>query len=430
MDYTTARLENRVPAGDTNRKLYICPGETHPISRSVHLARLTNCYPACRSCALRNETGLISDRTVRRLAALEGFAAGSPIVTERGIRGVYVNQMTAGGAGRIAAAFAGELSRAMPLIGRTHARRPASPLGRPAIVVGHDQRPSSAAVQYQVTIALKQAGCDVVETGRTTGPCLQFTVRNLRATGGIHVTGSGCPPAWTGLDIYGSDGLRIPSSGTEPVAADKPDRSPSLRTGGTEGCPHLRITLEQLAAHRDQPAPRATRSAGTHRIKNSLPTYRDALRAEFHALRPLVVCVGSADEVVLQLITGLFDELPCNLVTVPLPQRVRAFHNADPDVGQLAAAVQESGAHIGTIVDDDARRVCVLDELGDVVEAAGLRRLLDDRPSDVQRQEQPEMVPDMPPGDAIVMIARLLSELSLSDACLSRRIRDALRSAA
>lgn len=36
---------------------YVCPGETHAISRAVHLSRLAAFYPKCRECPQRQETG-------------------------------------------------------------------------------------------------------------------------------------------------------------------------------------------------------------------------------------------------------------------------------------------------------------------------------------------------------------------------------------
>ena len=51
--------------------LYICPGETHPISRSVHLSRLAAFYPKCRECPLRKDTGNLATHTVEAIRATE-----------------------------------------------------------------------------------------------------------------------------------------------------------------------------------------------------------------------------------------------------------------------------------------------------------------------------------------------------------------------
>ena len=44
-----------------------CPGDTHSISRSVHLSRLAAFYPACRQCQHRGDTGQLPPRTVERI---------------------------------------------------------------------------------------------------------------------------------------------------------------------------------------------------------------------------------------------------------------------------------------------------------------------------------------------------------------------------
>ncbi len=46
---------------------YLCPGETHPISRAVHLARLAAFYPKCRTCEHRRDSGQIAHSTTDRL---------------------------------------------------------------------------------------------------------------------------------------------------------------------------------------------------------------------------------------------------------------------------------------------------------------------------------------------------------------------------
>ena len=43
-----------------------CPGESHPISRAVHLARLAGFYPACLNCPSRDDVSLVSERKSRQ----------------------------------------------------------------------------------------------------------------------------------------------------------------------------------------------------------------------------------------------------------------------------------------------------------------------------------------------------------------------------
>ena len=50
---------------DTSAKEYICPGERHPISRSIHLARLAASFPPCRECPLRDDARQVRAKSVR-----------------------------------------------------------------------------------------------------------------------------------------------------------------------------------------------------------------------------------------------------------------------------------------------------------------------------------------------------------------------------
>ena len=46
---------------------YFCPGERHPISRSVHLSRLSAFYPNCRDCVHRADMALFSAPVKRQI---------------------------------------------------------------------------------------------------------------------------------------------------------------------------------------------------------------------------------------------------------------------------------------------------------------------------------------------------------------------------
>ena len=90
----------------TSQKLYICPGEGHPISRSVHLSRLAAFYPVCRDCPLRTDTGHLPGQIVERLQQTERRVQRRSLYTTEGVRGVYINDLTRKKAGRIATALA------------------------------------------------------------------------------------------------------------------------------------------------------------------------------------------------------------------------------------------------------------------------------------------------------------------------------------
>ncbi len=338
-----------------SQTFYTCPGEKYPISRSVHLSRLAAFYPKCRDCEHRNDTGQLTQHTVDRLQSTERRVERESLLTDEGIRGVYLNELTRGKAGAYAAAFAGLLWEATPLIGRSgsigsgeSANRGPKRIG-PAVVVGYDERPSSPDIVTGVTSMLRRFGCQVIDIGLSTKPCFAFAVDHLQASGGIFVTGSGCEPSWTGLD----------------VVADKV--RPLSRSAGLDDV-EARLRAGQM---------RPTRQAGTRRSFQAMVPYGAGLWKHFHALRPLHVCLGCPVRSVRSTLSRLFEKLPCRLSLIDIPDRARDVRNPDDtDVARIAAAVRTERAHLGVIIDDDGARCGFVDETGALVPAANVTRMI------------------------------------------------------
>src|SRR5262249_47979315 len=174
-------------------------------------------------------------------------ARDASLFTSEGVRGRYLNNLTRATAAQIVGAMASclwdefaapsaagtlrvpsaaeEISPASnrqvatgsessdPLL-PTEGFRLLSP-GRPGpcVVLAHDERPSSPDVVTGVGQSLRRMGCQVVDIGLATRPCLVFAVDHLRAAAGVHVTGAGCDPGWTGLDFLSRGTLPCSSPG-------------------------------------------------------------------------------------------------------------------------------------------------------------------------------------------------------------------------
>ena len=113
-------------ANDTSLlKQYICPGEQHPVSRSIHLARLAAAYSACRECPLRDDASKFAPKAGKERGEGSAFAVVEEIkrpprrdlFTDEGVRGVYLNEITHSLAERLAAAFATAFWEESPLGG-------------------------------------------------------------------------------------------------------------------------------------------------------------------------------------------------------------------------------------------------------------------------------------------------------------------------
>lgn len=345
-------------------KLYICPGEAQPITRAVHLSRLAAFYPACRDCPLRGDTGHLPRQMVARFQNTERRVERKSLFTREGVRGIYLNELTRRKAGTIASAFAALLWEDAPLAGRIGAARTGSVAARtgsvgeaargsrpsrPAVVVGHDERPSSPDIVTGVASALRRMGCQVIDISLTTRACFWFAVDHLQATAGVFVTGAGRDPSWTGLDFV--------TRGSLPL---------SQRHG-----------LDRLEERLRLPAGRPTRDAGLHRTFQAFVPYEAGLWKHFHALRPLKIACGCPSRLVRRTLERIFETLPCRLVFVEVPQRGRDVgRDEDPDVLRVAGAVREMQADLGMLIDDDGQRCRFVDERSLPVPPPEITRLI------------------------------------------------------
>jgi phosphomannomutase len=353
----------------TLQNQYICPGESHPISRAVHLSRLASYYPACRECPFRDDPeSLVRTPGPTESPSVEADRNPLPlrhsVFGTEGVRGVWRNELTRARASDIAAAFASLLwdlaaedERAAPMI-----------------VVGHDARPSAPDIVTGVASALRLMGCEVIDIGLATRPALWFAVDHLDASGGVHVTGSGRPPSWTGVDFVGRQGT--------PLSVDRPESEIGLSFNtplAPTGSP--RLSLRRIEERLGQPFLRPARDARPQRTFQAAVPYEAGLLQHFHALRPLTVRWASSVRLVQQTVERLFESLPCRLQRVEIPDRARdVCDEDDEDVQRVGAAVRESTADLGILMDDDGQRCAFLDDRGSLVPVSVMTRLLARRP--------------------------------------------------
>ncbi len=370
---------------------FTCPGDSHPIALSVHLARLASGYVECRDCGHNGTAGQWSVVSGQRSAASHESggtptarrerSVGRSLVTADGVRGIYLNELDRTRAADWGAAFASMLWDEQPRMGRmadspaatrtfeqaeTTSGEPSSPVTDasspipalmvptstrrgPVVVIGFDERPSSPDIIVGVALGLRRMGCHVIDLGQTTRPCFHFAVHHLEAAGGVFVTGTGCDPAWTGFHFAGR--------GSQPWLQ-----------------PELLAELERRAKSN---VIRPTRSAGAQRPFHAAVPYQAGLWKLFHALRPLQVVCGSATRQLPRVLDALFTRLPCRLTHEILPVRRRDLGDPhDVDVRRVAAATVAGQHHLGLIVDDDGERCAFVTERGQLVSAAELARLL------------------------------------------------------
>lgn len=320
---------------------YLCPGELYPVSRAVHLARLAAFYPNCRECSKRHEAGHLTTQTLEQIETTTSRIERATLFTDTGVRGVYLNELTAQTAGRMAEAFAHVLWEQTPL--RVTAAEPSEALIQrtrrlgPHVIIGRDERPAALDLVTGVAKSLRRMGCQVTDVGLVTRACFWQAVVHLQGAGGLHVTGAGCDPAWIGLDFV--------MDGAVPVTRESRLRDiETVYQAGTQ---------------------RPLRNSAPLRTFHAGQFYEASLWKHFHALRPLRVVCGSANQPLAALIQRIFQKLACRLIPVPIPVRSRDLTAVtDPDLHRIRQAVFEQQAHLGVLMDADGQTCAVIDEQG------------------------------------------------------------------
>jgi phosphomannomutase len=328
---------------------YICPGETHSISRSVHLSRLAAFYPNCRDCPLKSDDGELPRQTIQRVERDERSVERKSLFTPEGVRGIHRNELTRESAGRLAGALAGRVWERMIFNRQSEDGSRRIPRSQPLIVVGLDNRDSSPDLLAGVTSSLLRMGCRVIDVRCLSTPAFRFAVDHLHASAGIHVTGSGCDPSWNGLDFVARNGQPMSQA----------------------------VGLEDIERRLEIPSARPTRHAGSFRTFDATVPYEASLWKHFHALRPLTIAFACADISTTHTLETLFEKLPCQLVPIDMPTRRRDVSSIDDaDMQRLAAAVRRKNAHLGILIDDDGCRCGFLDEQGKIVATTEVSSLI------------------------------------------------------
>jgi hypothetical protein len=366
---------------------YVCPGERHAISRSVHWARLAAFYDKCRDCPHQHDTGLLPARLVRPPQSESALRAVRRTwqLLPGGVRGRYLNDIDRQTAMAWARAFAARLWDDRPFPGRlvpaeTVSAPPPLPLRGPVVVAGFDERPASPDVAVGIITGLRQMGCQVLDVGCVTRPMWKLAQEWFHADGGMFVTGAGCDPAWTGWDM--------------------------LRAGG-----RAQIDPAELAAESSAPIGRPTRTAGTVATRTILADYRAGLTKWFHALRPLKVVCATPLQLLRDLLPPLFAPLPCQFQVQAWPRQRTIVDALPPGIDRLANVVRETQADVGVLIDEDGATRTLIDEQGKPLP-----------PSVWQPWLQRHV--DEPLGeDGVVILGAVLQALSLSDAPFSERLR-------
>jgi hypothetical protein len=195
--------------------MFVCPGQTGSITRSLHLARLGAAWPGCDECEWRHHTEGLPERSVSEVVRIRQQRTEGIHRTEFGVRGAWLNALDRQIASELVRIFClcllrsktprelrGDLSGGDVTISMTSL----SP-----VITGYDGRSFSPDLYAGITAAVTEMGFGVLDIGRTTMATMQEAIRTVpEMMGGIFVTGAGQPAAWTGIDVLDTRGESVP----------------------------------------------------------------------------------------------------------------------------------------------------------------------------------------------------------------------------
>jgi phosphomannomutase len=352
---------------------YRCPGEDYTISRAVHLARLAGYYDACRECAHRSDTAGLSARQVRRLAEIDALPRHRPLLAAEGIRDAAINDVTPHLARTIAAEFARRLQ------GSRHAPRAVRQSGSETprtVVFAGDGRLSTAAIVAAVAEGICWTGCEAVDLGAASAPCLAMAIGRMAADGGIYVGNSSGAAHTVGIKFW---------VGGKPLSQSELfDTAAGCNVFGT-----LRLPPDYGTRSVPGTLDRPSRSFGPLRRMNAAEDYLNELRPAYHGLRPLRFVLQCGCVPVVTYLHELLQNVACRAIP------------AEPG-GDFGGQIVGAKAHFGMVITDDGENALVYGERGRTMAADRMTGLLTD-------SEQ------VPVADALRTLTLLLVLLSRDD---------------
>ena len=218
------------------------------------------------------------------------------------------------------------------------------------LVVGEDNRPSSASLKASMVKGLLSTGCDVVDIGLCTTPMMYAAVVHWDMEGGIIVTASHNPPQYNGFKVVAKQAYPI---------------------GGDDIQDLLKVTLAKHYAQGN----------GAYSQKPFIDEYLFLISSKVQLSRPLKVVIDTANAVAGIAAPALFKKLGCDVIEL-FTELDGTFPNHQPNPEEehtlevLQQKVLEHKADLGLGFDGDGDRLGLVDEKGAYREADYILMLL------------------------------------------------------
>jgi phosphomannomutase len=212
------------------------------------------------------------------------------------------------------------------------------------VALGRDTRPSGEMYAAAAAAGLVAVGCKVTQLGVVMTPTVARAICDGKYDGGVMITASHNPSEWNGLKLMDSRGL-----------APSPEQAREIGAVYDQG----RFRTEKGAF-----VPMTTDDeAGERHVEAVL----EAVEVDVGPLKGLRVVLDSVNGAGCLDSPGLLGELGCDVIHFNGEPTGQFAHTPEPvaeNLGQLCAAVRETGSTIGFAQDPDGDRLAIVDEQG------------------------------------------------------------------
>jgi len=216
------------------------------------------------------------------------------------------------------------------------------------VIVGMDTRTSGPMIKAAMVSGLLSTGCKVIDLGISTTPTLQIMVEELKADGGVVITGSHNPSEWNALKFVKSNGVFL---------------------NAEEGKELLNIYWQGSfnSAKWDE----------IHEVENITDAKKfhiskilNILDIDLIKKKKFRVCIDCCNGAGSVITPEFLEELGCDVVKIHCTPNGYFPHNPEPtfvNLSDLAEKTLSAGCDIGFAQDADADRCAIITEKGEIL---------------------------------------------------------------
>lgn len=215
------------------------------------------------------------------------------------------------------------------------------------IVIGRDARISGEMVKNIVTGTLLAKGLDVIDIGITPTPTVQYTVKNLKANGGIAISASHNPNEWNALKLLNGTGQFLTPEENAEMLKLLDNKNNRYKLWNELG--KYTFFKEGLYNHKDDV------------LNMSLIDINAIKKRKFKVVAD---CVNGAG---VYIIPQLLKELGCDVIEMNCEKTGIFPRLPEPLPENLTAtmkAVKDNNADLGVVVDPDVDRLVLITNEG------------------------------------------------------------------